>query len=501
MPPVSDLSSLRVSQVGSSALASIAARALQFVSLAAITRLVVKSLGTDAWGTLAAVMAIGGLAGMLDLSLQELTAQQAATARDRDDLVLRLGRALTFAALPATLGIAVLGATIWLLPDWLPQLALPASDLRWLLGSTLAWFLLSLPVCVWAGALQGLGWIRELSTSFLWEMAFDVAAVAACIWTGQSLVVLVWARTARVAVRLLVLALQIRSRHLPTPMPRRVGRQELAALLSFAGSYSVSRGLGLALYRGPVVLAAVWLPPALVGAIAAADQWAGLSYRASHLFYEATFHRFSRFLSAGATSAELSLGQQQLAGLSAVVVGLAVPPGVGLCLLGAPLIDWWVGRELPQVAGVLPWLTWAWLANSAASLSACALLSTGHARASIQAHLAAAATGVGAAWWLAPRLEAGGLAAAALAANLVLLAVLAPSAARVARISVARLGLPLVAIAALGLAAWWAAAPLPLATLPRALLGGLGAALGAALVLRLHPDMRTLLRTSRAAAP
>jgi O-antigen/teichoic acid export membrane protein len=487
---------LRAYQVGSSAVAQVAARVLQFASLALIVRLIVRTYGPDLWGTLAAVLTIGGLLQLLDFSLNELTVFLAATSTTKSELERGIGRAMTFALLPTLVGGLAFVGVIAGAPQLLSHHALGAGDLRWLLASMLANFVLALPVSVWSGTLQGLGWIKEYNFANSVEWTVELACVAWCISTQQDLVVLQWVRGLRLFARALALLVVLYRHEIPIARPRAVPSDERKKMFDFALGYSVSRGFGIALYRAPVLLASMVLPPIQVGAIAAADQVASAAYRVSHVFYEALFHRFARYLKPGAPESEVALGQQQYVGMTAIIAALVGVPGLGLVLLGGWIFEVWLGTALPMGALALPWLTWTWVLNAVGSPSSCVLLATGHARRSIVAHAAAIVVNVALALLLSTQ-QVAGIGAACLAANAVLVVGLSLQALRVARVSLSKTYAPLAAMGATFAICEVMFSESPLHPLLRGVAGATVAGIVALGILRSNPAV-SALRTARA---
>lgn len=368
-----------------------AARIVHLASALLVARAVVREHGDGAWGLVALAFGLLEIALAVDLSAQDVTAYEVATASTRAELEARLRQVALLATAPALLGFLVLlgigAAAPWLLgtsdalyPTLFALLAAAAASYPFFVSGN-----------VHAGTLEGLGWIFELNVSVVAVAVFDLAVVWACVALDTSLVTLQWARASRAVFRQAVLLLLLRLRGLPVAVPGRPDRSALARVLRYASTYTASRGLGFSFYRAPVVVAQYVAPMAAVGALDLADQVANPLYRVSHVLYETTFNRYARVFREGAPPELAAAGRSEFVAITlALTFGLA-PIYVTLSQVAPWAFELWLGVPVPEALAVLPYLAFAWMVNASGSQATCVLLASNRHRPPLLAHAASLA--------------------------------------------------------------------------------------------------------------
>lgn len=368
-----ELSQLRNSNVQQGLAWGVAARVVHLGAGLLVARLIISTRGAESWGLVALVALVLEVALSFDFSTQDVAAYEVAGASDVANAKQRLNQVMTLASFTALAGGLVLAAGAALTSE-------PAFFL-----SAAATVLLMVPGNVYAGTLEGLGWLRELNLVVLLTALVDAVVVGLCVWFDVPLLGLVWARVLRGAVRLglLLVLVKLRGLMVARPEPLRDARR----LLSYALAYTVSRGVGMALYKSPVGLAPLVAPLAQVGALDAADQLACLAYRSSHLMYETLFNRFVFAFRTLATERERAWGKLTWEAATVGLAALLLPCAVGLAALAQPLLHAWLGQRLEVAEAALPALTLAWTVNAAGGLSTCVLMATNRPRVSVVLHL------------------------------------------------------------------------------------------------------------------
>jgi O-antigen/teichoic acid export membrane protein len=478
------LAALRSNRLRGGLATGIIARVIYLAGLLLVARWVVGSHGAAAWGLLALAAALLEVALNFDLSVQDVAAYEVVTAETVAGAQRRVDQVMVVALGAALAGALALAGAALAAPSWAPEPAMGA-----LLWATAATYPLLVIGNVYAGTLEGLGWIRELNWSVIATAAFDLGAVALCLWLDTSLAVLLWVRGARGLFRVGVLLVLVHGRRLPVARPRWLSREELARLLRYAAGYTATRGLGTALYKAPVGLAPGVTTVLHVGALDAADQLASLAYRSSHLLYENLFARFARALRAGSQADERLQGRAAFETSTFGLTALLLPCVVGLGAMGPTLLRGWLGTQLETAESALPWLTLAWMVNAAGGMSTCLLLASGRNGPSVRVHLLAAAVMVAGVWVFRGQGAQAPVWSAVLA-NVVLVVGLVAAATRLAELPLAPVLVRLVAA--------WALAAILLALLPAALPARLAlvvpAALGGIALVRSHRATCALLR-------
>ena len=430
----SDVAALRCDQPVSGVTTGVLTRVFIIASMIWVVRIVVHELGQQAWAALATAAAAFELAVVCDGATSDLATYESARAPTRAQLVHSLDQVLMLSIAPAVFGaLCLCGAALF-----------ASHEEGQLLATLLLINAAAFPVFtlgnVYAGTLQGLGWIRDINMVNLALAVGDFVVLVVGAESHWSLPTIQLVRAVRLILRPILLVALVRARGLPIAALARPHWDTLIRLARYAIPYAVSRFLGQVIYRAPIVIAPlVGLPLEHCATLVIVDQVAAVAYRFSHVAYESLLPRLTWAFGAGLQAERDNYGGRLYLAASLALAAIVVPFGVGISIGGRWLFDVWLDRELVYVETLFPLMVAAWIFNACGSPSTCVLNARGLTNTSAKIHFLVVVLHAALGLWLVPVMGIVGVAVATTVANFALFVGLSVAGSWAASLTQARL--------------------------------------------------------------
>ncbi|MET0389356.1 MAG: hypothetical protein ABW321_25505 [Polyangiales bacterium] len=379
-------------------------RAIRFLSTFAIATACLRAFGASTWGTVAVAIAAAELSTFADFALPELCVFAAARARDRAELQARIGQVLWLSVPPAALcTLALLGAA-YNTPLWFHGTASEHATLRQVLTASACGSPLLLIANCYAGTLQGLGHLREVSSAYALSSLIELGMVLGLLALACSPADVQWARAASQLFRLACTLLCYPQLRIAIPRPETPLAAELRELARYSAGRSLLKLLGGALSYGHLPVVQAFTTTATLGAYDATNRLGSVLQRAANPVWDSLFQRLVRSFDSGANAAQRAAGRRDFLAGTQLLVALSAIATLATLNLAPWLFPLWLGASLAdEPVRFAPWVMATWSLSLGTGMCTAVLAARPQLRAANVAHALAVMTTLASVIWWGPR--------------------------------------------------------------------------------------------------